>query len=87
MAGGARRRREALVQPKRDETWLNTPPRLRVGASAAWDAPVTPGVEKSLSPCDVDNLSNIYLAWGWSLCSLQLENGEMLRKVHKVMSR
>jgi hypothetical protein len=57
----------ASVQPKIDETWFNIPPRLKVGTAAAWgfrDTSVTPGVETSLSPCDVDNLSNIYLARG-----------------------
>jgi hypothetical protein len=69
----------ASVRPKKDETWVDTPPRLTAASWGFWDTPVTPGVETSLSLCDVDNLSNIYLAWGWNLCSWQLESGETLR--------
>jgi hypothetical protein len=43
------------------------------------DETTPPEVETSLSTCNIVNLSNIYLAWGWNLCSLQLESGETLR--------
>jgi len=65
----------ALVRLKKDETWFhNNPPSLRVGAAAAWDfldGPVVPEVETRLSPCDVNNISNIYVARGWNFCPLQ----------------
>ena len=71
----------ASVRPKKDETLFNNPPRLRVGTAAVWDfwdGPLAPGVETRLSPCDVNNINNIYVVRGRNLCSLQLELWETL---------
>lgn len=40
---------------------------------------MVPGAETRWSPCDANNIGDIYLAWGRSLCSFRFEIWETLR--------
>jgi hypothetical protein len=60
----------------RDEIVLNICSQVWGWTAAAWGTFAMPGIKPSVSPCNIDNLSDHYLLQHLALASSQFESGE-----------